>query len=63
MNEVIMLPKGTRRNQIDWLYGGEEYYITKDQIEELINGSIIYLPVNDEYGVIIKFKKENKQWK
>ncbi len=59
--EVIMLPKGTKRNKIDWLYGGEEYYITKKQIEELLNGSIIYLPVNDEYGVVIRFKKENKQ--
>lgn len=58
--EVIMLPKGTKRNKIDWLYGGKEYYITKNQIEELLNGSIIYLPVNDEYGVVIRFKKENK---
>lgn len=58
--EVTMLPKGTRRNQIDWIYGGEEYYITKEQINELLNGAKIYLPVNDEYGVTIELKEENK---
>ncbi len=42
--------------KIDWLYGGEEYKITKKEIEALLKGKKLYGTVNDEYAFTIKLE-------
>lgn len=42
--------------EIDWLYGGGEYKITKKEIEALLKGKKLYGTVNDEYAFTIKLE-------
>lgn len=45
--------------EADFIYGGEIYVITDDDIERLKNGEILNFFVNEEYGCILKYTKEN----
>lgn len=45
--------------EADFIYGGEIYIITDDDIDRLKNGEILNFFVNEEYGCILKYKKEN----
>ncbi len=40
--------------EYDKLYGAYEIEITKEDIEELLKGKKLYIPVNDEYALTIK---------
>ena len=40
--------------EYDKLYGDYTIEIVKEDIEELLNGKKIYIPVNDEYALTIK---------
>lgn len=42
--------------EYDKLYGDYTIEITKEDIEELIKGKTLYIPVNDEYALTIKTK-------
>lgn len=50
---MIILKKGERA---DPLWGIETEYITDEQIEALKSGRRLWLSVNDEYAVVIKYK-------
>ena len=43
--------------EADFMYGGERYVITDEDIERLKNGEILNFFVNDEYGCILKYEK------
>ena len=45
----------------DKLYGNYNYEITKEDIESLLKGKKLYIPVNDEYAVVIKVKDNCKK--
>lgn len=58
--EFEILDKNTNEEEINWLYGGKEYYITKEQIKALLNGNKLYATINEEYAFTIELeKKEN----
>ena len=40
--------------EYDKLYGAYAIEITKEDIEELLKGKKLYIPVNDEYALTIK---------
>lgn len=40
--------------EYDKLYGDYEIEITKEDIEKLLKGKKLYIPVNDEYALTIK---------
>lgn len=52
------LNKNIKDEDIDWLYGGAEFKITKKQIEALLNGQKLYGTINDEYAFTIELEKE-----
>lgn len=41
----------------DFMYGGEIYVITYEDIERLKNGEILNFIVNMEYGCILKYEE------
>lgn len=47
--------------EYDKLYGDYAIEITKEDIEELLKGKKLYIPVNDEYAVVIEVKNDCKQ--
>lgn len=49
-----ILNKGERA---DPLYGLQEEYITDEEIEALRQGKRLYIDINCEYAVVIKYKK------
>lgn len=51
MKEYEILEKNEK---YDKLYGDYTIEIAKEDIEELIKGKKLYIPVNDEYALIIK---------
>lgn len=53
-----ILNKNIKHKDIDWLYGGAEFKITKKQIEALLNGQKLYGTINDEYAFTIELEKE-----
>ena len=52
---MIILEKGEKA---DPLWGMATEYITDEEIEALKSGRRLWLSVNDEYAVVIKYKKE-----
>lgn len=58
MKDFEILDKDIKDEDIDWLYGGGEFKITKEQIEALLNGQKLYGTVNDEYAFTIELEKE-----
>jgi len=58
MKDLEILNKDIKDEDIDWLYGGKEFKITKEQIKALLNGQKLYGTVNDEYAFTIELKKE-----
>ena len=60
MKSFEILDKDIKDEDIDWLYGGEDFKITKEQIEALLNGQKLYGTINDEYAFTINLEKEEK---
>lgn len=58
MKDFEILDKDIKDEDIDWLYGGGEFEMTKEQIEALLNGQKLYGTVNDEYAFTIELEKE-----
>lgn len=50
-----ILNKGER---INWRYGGDTEYITDAEIEALKQGRRAEIDVNDEYTIVLKYRKE-----
>ena len=48
-------------NEADFMYGGERFTITDEDIERLKNGEILNFFVNDEYGCTLKYGG-NQKW-
>lgn len=48
----------------DYIYGGEDFMITDEDIELLKSGKIINFSINEEYGCTLAYmnEKERKQW-
>ena len=44
--------------EADYLYGGENYFITDKDIELLKQGKIINFSCNDEYGNTLRYLKD-----
>lgn len=57
---MFILEKGERA---DPMYGLQKEYITEEDIEALKNGRRLYIDVNNEYAVVIKYKKGKKNEK
>ena len=53
-----ILDKDIKDEKINWLWGGQEYIITKEDIKALLNGQKIYGTINDEYAFTIELEKE-----
>ena len=53
-----ILDKDIKDEDIEWLWGGTKYIITKEDIEALLNGKKIYATCNDEYAFTIELEKE-----
>ena len=51
---MVILKKGERA---DRLYGLFEETISPEDIKALVNGQRLYLDVNGEYAVVIRYKK------
>ena len=61
MNKFEILDKNVPREDINWLYSGEEYIITKEDIEALLKGNKLYGQINHEYAFTIELgEKENE---
>ena len=58
MKDFEILDKDIKDEDIEWLWGGTEYIITKEDIEALLNGQKIYTTCNDEYAFTIELEKE-----
>lgn len=58
MKYFEILDKDTKDEDIDWLYGGGEFIVNKEDIEALLNGQKLYGTVNDEYAFTIELEKE-----
>lgn len=58
MEDFEILDKDIKDEDIEWLWGGTEYIITKEDIEALLNGQKIYTTCNDEYAFTIELEKE-----
>lgn len=58
MKDLEILDKDIKDEDIDWLYGGYEFIIAKEQIEALLNEQKLYGTVNDEYAFTIELEKE-----
>ena len=46
--------------EVDYLYGGEDYILNDKDIEHLMNGGIINFSVNAEYGCTLRYEKEDR---
>ena len=57
-----ILDKNIKDEEINWMWGGMKYKITKEDIEALLDGKRIYAVINDEYAFTIELenKKENE---
>lgn len=51
-----ILDKNVKDEDIDWLYGGNEFIITKEEIEALLNGQKLYCTINCEYAFTIELE-------
>ncbi len=60
METFEILDKNVKDDDIDWLYGGCEFQITKEQIEALLNSNKLYGTINEEYAftIILESKGE-----
>jgi hypothetical protein len=47
-------------SEASYLYGGEDYILTDDDLELLKNGAILNFFVNDEYGCTIRYQASNE---
>lgn len=54
VKRLVVLKKGERA---DRLYGLFEETISPEDIKALVNGQRLYLDVNGEYAVVIRYKK------
>lgn len=56
--EYVSMINDTEREKQDFYhYGHETQYITRKQVEELLNGKMIAMHINDgEYGAFIQLK-------
>ena len=54
---MIILEKHERADQ---LYGSQTEIITEEEMEALKQGKRLYISVNMEYAVIIKYRGKNK---
>ena len=54
---MIILEKGEKA---DPLWGMATEFITDEEIDALKEGKRLYMSVNDEYAVVIKYKKEKE---
>ena len=43
--------------EADFMYGGEQYTITDEDIERLKNGEVLNFYVNMEYGCTLSYEK------
>ena len=46
----------TEEKDADFMYGGEQYVITEEDIERLKKGEILNFFVNMEYGCTLKYE-------
>ncbi len=60
MRGFEILDKDIKDEDINWLYGGGDFKITKEQIEALLNGQKLYGTINDEYAFTIELEKEGE---
>ena len=61
MKKFEILDKNVPKEDINWLYSGEEYIITKEDIEALLKGNKLYGQINHEYAFTIELgDKENE---
>lgn len=58
MKDFEILDKNIKDEDIEWLWGGAKYTITKEDIEALLNGQKLYGTINDEYAFTIELEKE-----
>lgn len=43
--------------EADFMFGGERFAITDEDIERLKNGEILNFFVNDEYGCLLEYER------
>lgn len=61
MSDFEILEKDTKKENINWMWGGWEYTITKEDIEALLEGKKLYAIIGDEYAITIELGvKENE---
>mgnify|MGYP006991637030 CR=1 FL=1 len=68
-NPFEMIKVVDNKDQCDWLYGGDAYFIDDNDIELLKSGKIINFSVNQEYGCALIYSPsklnqdtENDKW-
>lgn len=61
MKVFEILDKNRKDEDIDWLYGGAEFIITKKEIEALLNGNKLYGTINDEYAFTINLESKGDE--
>ena len=57
--KMKILDKNIKDEDIDWLYGGKEFIVTKEEIEALLNGQKLYGTINEEYAFTIELERGN----
>lgn len=57
---MVVLEKGERA---DPLWGIQTEYIKDEEIEALKNGKRLYLSVNNEYAIVIRYAKQRRKKK
>lgn len=54
-----ILDKNVKDDEIDACYGWEEYIITQEEIQALLDGKRLYTTINcDEYAITIKMEEK-----
>ena len=54
-----ILDKNVKDDEIDTCYGWEEYIITQEEIQALLDGKRLYTTINcDEYAITIKMEEK-----
>lgn len=56
---MIILEKGEKA---DSLWGMDTVFITDKEIDALKEGKRLYISVNHEYAIVIKYKKGASRW-
>ena len=59
MEECKIIERTNRaKNKEGWLYGGDTYVISKEELDALLQGKCLCTDINHEYRIFIELDKD-----